>query len=466
MNEKIKLNCHLWYSDNPGNKVGGVITFIPEEGIRLNLFNRFNQDFRSTNSIFGITSQNNKVTLKNIIKINELEFIAKDLFIGDNLADIDINFNYFLVNFSLLEEWSELTHFSISNEDNLSNPPFISEGDKIIKKFYYEFPKIKKVIINNFQISLISIVNTHTTYFKKSSVELKAYIKIEGIENSLQYNEAIDIIDIIQNFLTLGIGIPIKIQELKGFRTENEKMKKIEIYRSQKGTNFRTNIHQLRMNFQLTDIKDDFENILKTWFEKNIKLKSIINLYFGVLYSPFLYSEHEFLSLCQALEVYCRINCDNYYLDDTTYEQMYSDLCEYLNGNIKNSGKNLKEKYNLQKDLLDHLKKGTFKYANEYSLRKKLKVITNKFKKILEDLPYNCVKKIDLIAKVRNYFTHYTEELREEVENIIGKERELALGLRQMLEACMLSEIKIPEKQIKQRLQNRYEGFNFIYWDH
>ncbi|KKK66259.1 hypothetical protein LCGC14_2965900, partial [marine sediment metagenome] len=184
-------------------------------------------------------------------------------------------------------------------------------------------------------------------------------------------------------------------------------MKKIEIYRSQKGTNFRTNIHQLRMNFQLSDIKDDFENILKTWFEKNTKLKSIINLYFGVLYSPFLYSEHEFLSLCQALEVYCRINCDNYYLDDTTYEQMYSDLCEYLNGNIKNSGKNLKEKYNLQKDLLDHLKMGTFKYANEYSLRKKLKVITNKFKKILEDLPYNCVKKIDLIAKVRNYFTHY-----------------------------------------------------------
>lgn len=413
-----------------------------------------------------MTSQNKKITLKDIRKINELEFVAKNLFIGDNLTDIDINFNHILVNFSLLEKWSEITHFFISDEDKLSNPPFISEGDKIIKKFFYEFPEIKKVIINNFQISLISIINTNTTNLKKSSIELKAYIKIEGVEKNLQYNEIIDIIDIIQNFLTLGIGMPIRIQELKGFRKENEKIKTFEIFRSQKGINFRTYIHPLRMNFQLTDIKDDFENILKIWFEKNKKLKSIINLYFGVLYSPFLYSEHEFLSLCQALEVYCRINCDNYYLNDMTYKQMYSDLCEYLNGNIKDLKKNLKEKYNLQKDLIDHLKKGTFKYANEYSLRKKLKTITNKYKNILENLPWNCVKKIDLITKVRNYFTHYTEELKEELKNVIGREREFALGLRQMLEACILSEIKIPEKQIKQRLKNRYEGFNFIYWNH
>lgn len=76
------------------------------------------------------------------------------------------------------------------------------------------------------------------------------------------------------------------------------------------------------------------------------------------------------------------------------------------------------------------------------------------------------MKKIDLITKVRNYFTHYTEELKEELKNVIGREREFALGLRQMLEACILSEIKIPEKQIKQRLKNRYEGFNFMYWNH
>ncbi len=465
MNEEIKLNCILWHSDYSDNKVAGIITFIPEKGIKLKLINKFNQDFKSINRIFGVTSEKERITLNDIRKKSELKFVAKDLFIGDNLTDIDINFNHILVNFSFLEEWSEITRFFISDEDKLSNPLFISEGDKIIKKFSYEFPEIKKVIINNFQISLISIINTKTTYLKKSSIELKAYIKIEGVDNNLQYNESIDIIDTIQNFLTLGIGVPIKIQELKGLRKENGKIKTFEIFRNQKGAKFRANIHPLRMNFQLTDIKDDFENILKMWFEKSKELKSTINLYFGVLYSPLLYSEHEFLSLCQALEVYCRINLDNYYLDDTTYEQMYSDLCEYLNGNIKVLKKNLKEKYNLQKDLIVHLKKGTFKYANEYSLRKKLKTIINKYINILENLPWNCVKKIDLIANVRNYFTHYTEELREKVKNVIGKERELALGLKQMLEVCILSEIKIPEKQIEQRLKTRYEEFKFIYWD-
>ncbi len=52
-----------------------------------------------------------------------------------------------LVSFTFLEEWSEITYFSVSDEDKLSNPPFISEGDKIIRKFSYEFPEIKKANI-------------------------------------------------------------------------------------------------------------------------------------------------------------------------------------------------------------------------------------------------------------------------------------------------------------------------------
>ena len=66
MNEKIKLNCILWHSDYPDNRVAGIITFIPEEGIKLNLFKRFNQNFRSTKRIFGVTTKNKKITLKDI----------------------------------------------------------------------------------------------------------------------------------------------------------------------------------------------------------------------------------------------------------------------------------------------------------------------------------------------------------------------------------------------------------------
>lgn len=52
--------------------------------------------------------------------------------------------------------------------------------------------------------------------------------------------------------------------------------------------------------------------------------------------------------------------------------QLRNDLCEFLNGNIDGLHKNLRDKYELQRGFIDHLKKGTLKYANEYSLRKKL----------------------------------------------------------------------------------------------
>lgn len=312
---------------------------------------------------------------------------------------------------------------------------------------------------------MVSKLNANIKYFKKSSFKIKAYIKINSIENSLLYSELIKIIDRLQNFITLGISIPIKVQKLVGFIEINNEELKIDIFRSHKGGNFIDHIHPLRMNFQLNDIKDNFNNILNAWFEKYERLKPIFNLYFGVLYSPFIYIEHEFLSLCQALEVYCRINCDNYYLPENDFKKIYDELCQYLDGNIKGLTKNLKEKHTLDRSFIEHLKKGTFKYANEYSFKKKLKTIASKYNDILKDLPYNCLDKINLIADTRNYFTHYTKELRDKAKVALGKEKELALGLREMLEVCLLSEINIPKDHIKKRLKNRYAGFNFIYWN-
>ncbi len=465
MNKKVELNCYLWHPENPDNKIASNIIFLPEEGIKIDSFSQFTPNFITIDRLYGVYSENKKITLKHVRKIRELEYFASDLFIGNHFTSKNIEFDSMVVNFSLLEEWSEITNFDVSDESKLHNPPYISEGDEINKKFSYTFPRINKIKIKNFEISFVSKLDTNIKYFKKSSIKTKAYIKINSIEKSLLYNEFIKIIDILQNFITLGISIPIKVQELEGFIEINNEELKIDIFRSQKGRNFEDHIHPLRMNFQLKDITDNLEKILKAWFAMYESLKPILNLYFGVLYSPFIYSEHEFLSLCQALEVYCRINCDNYYLSENDFKKIYDELCQYLDGNIKGLTKNLKEKHNLDRSFIDHLKKGTFKYANEYSLNKKLKTIAMRYNDILKSLPHNCLNKIGLIADTRNYFTHYTEELRKKVEPVLGKEKELALGLREMLEVCLLSEISIPKVNIIKRLKNRYAGYNFTYWN-
>jgi len=428
------------------------------------LLSKFENNNEPRDRIFGVTRDNKEITLTKIIKVSELEYIALELFIGIHLINENHKFNKILVYFSHLEDWSEITRLCVSTKHKKSNPPYLSEGDEIEIRLNYQYPKIRKVKLNNLEISLKYTLSTDHIYLKMFSLKIKPYFEIQCVQEVCSYKEFIYIIKKLQYFLTLGIGTPIKIQEMYGYIENYGQTKEIKIVKSQISSNFEDYIHPYRMNFRLTDISDNFENILKIWFRKYEKLREICNLYFSVLYSPFLYTEYEFLSLCQALEVYCRINCDNFYLLDEKFNQIYNDLCQYLNGNLEGLKDNLKNKYNLERNFVEHLKKGTFKYANEYSFRNKLKSIENKYKNIFENLSLNNIN-LNIIANLRNYFTHYTDELKERVRKYIGREKEFALSLRQMLEVCLLNEINIPIELIKKRLKVRYESYNIVYWN-
>jgi hypothetical protein len=115
MNKKIKLKCYLWHPENLDDKIAGNITFLPEEEIKIDLFSKFEIDFETSDRLYGISSDSKEITLKDVIKFRELEYYAKDLFIGTHFRGDKIEFRSMNVNFSLLEEWSEITNFEISD---------------------------------------------------------------------------------------------------------------------------------------------------------------------------------------------------------------------------------------------------------------------------------------------------------------------------------------------------------------
>ena len=93
----------------------------------------------------------------------------------------------------------------------------------------------------------------------------------------------------------------------------------------------RDRLYPYDMLFTFKDISDRFEILLKNWFEKADTLGPVYDLYFGTLYNPRMYLQHQFLSLIQAIEVYHRRKFEGKYLSDDDYEPIYEKFEEFIN---------------------------------------------------------------------------------------------------------------------------------------
>jgi len=169
------------------------------------------------------------------------------------------------------------------------------------------------------------------------------------------------------------------------------------------------------------------------FYKKAEELKPLYHLYFEIFHNPNLYPRNKFLSLTQALEAYFRIEHDEKYISDDEYhEGYYKQLC-----------KNIPE--NLPNDFKSHLKKGTFYYANEFSLRKKLKTILDEHESIFSNIPGDIKSEIDTLVNTRNYLIHHDESITDCDTSRIP---EFSKILKLIIETILLRQIEIPKKQI------------------
>jgi hypothetical protein len=88
------------------------------------------------------------------------------------------------------------------------------------------------------------------------------------------------------------------------------------------------------------------------------------------------------------------------------------------------------------------------KYGNEYSLRKRLKQLIDKYP-VVSTFIHNRKQFVDDVVKTRNYMTHYDEHLKGEAKTSWDL-YELLTQLRHLLEVCLLSEIGIPTVKVEE----------------
>lgn len=339
----------------------------------------------------------------------------------------DIRFKEISVRYANLEEWAAFKNLDVERNSNPfqlkisynRHNPITVKNDQYKFEFNpYLSQKYKVGRINLCEIVKITISSTQC---KRS---IGDFAKIVGH---------------IQDFLTLAIGNPTFPVEIKDFHHNTD------IFYPVIGWSHETKkIYGHEMLFTLPKIQGRLSIFINNWLEKANALGPVFDLYFSTLYNPHLYTESTFLSLIQAIETYHRRRFGGKYQADKKYkENLYRNFIEAIPESTN-------------RDFKQSLINGKLKYANEYSLRKRLKelikyLIGNDLGFLVNKASYKAF--INKVYNTRNYLTHYDESLRRKA--VKGNELfTLTVRLRAILEIFLLEELGFKPDSIREIILN------------
>ena len=181
------------------------------------------------------------------------------------------------------------------------------------------------------------------------------------------------------------------------------------------------------------DIASDPERVFKTWFGNAELLRPVRALYFVGIYSD-SFLEGRFLALTQATEAYHRRCRGGKFIDEVEFENRVSKpLLEAIPTDIDRS-------------LRDALRM-RIKYGNDYSLRKRLKLLVEEHTDALGKVLTDVARFVGPIVDYRNSLTHL-EPASDDVRPTAEDRLRYNFVLRLLLELCFLNAMGFSEDEI------------------
>ncbi len=357
--------------------------------------------------------------------------IAERAFIGVHFkATEEIKFKSLSVHYAHLDEWVDKPGFNVDH----------GEEDRGKLTVRYERPDPVKTKVGDYEIAIVIGQGFSYNRLKQVKITQKAWILFSP-EQGRPLDDYLDIIYHVQNFLSLAMTKPTYPLAVHGTTEASretsadgkERYAPVEILYQVPflQTEIRP-LHSPDILFDLPSIQDQFETYITNWINKADLLKPIYDLYFSTLYNPHMFLESWFLSLTQAIETYHRRRFGGKYQSDEEYRDgLYRKFIEVIPPDLDDGFK-------------QSLKRGKLLYANEFSLRKRLRDITDRLSKELAinfiGLEGSREEFANKVHNTRNYLTHYDPEL--ESKAATGQELyNLTIKLRTLLEMCLLEEL-------------------------
>ena len=397
-----------WLPEKPEERYGGILRVEGGKGIELDIIGTF-QDFFSKSGtrlfqpkiILGISTENKPCTLWRAAQYRSTlftqvpvsKFIANRLYYGAHFnSEADLAFRSMRLELTYLEPWLGVNPFGMT---------FSAEEQRLTQ---ITIPKRSNLMFETSILDPVARVGIYygVGYEHKSfqGITLKegASIRVEPAspQPALWYEETRRDLEIL---FTLLIGTPVfptaVTYTVVADATATEKLVPVEMYMSLLHPSIQEEMSPAKMPLPYVVISGSVAALIQRWFANAKDLRPVYDLLSGTQYNTEMYEEARFLSLMQAIETFHRRTEQGHFWEADKYDQW----CQTVPQTFPED---------MPPDLEERLKI-YLHYGNEYSLRKRLKLLFNSLGKFRETIEGNVPDSVNLIVNTRNYLTHYEE---------------------------------------------------------
>lgn len=416
--KSFELFGKWWLPDSPNEEFVGVLKFDAHDRTTLEASSLIRKLFANRidvhKIILGRTIDRQLITLHNCYLEYETEyetgqiegdethyrsvdqrFFVSEFFIGYHFyQESDIEFDQLAILFSNLERWMFSNPISIQNTNDEDYGLDIS----------YNQPKPLTIDFEDIQIRFRAIRNIFTDWNEIANLKVKCQAEFISKDKPLSLRQLHPFVRDLQDFLSLCFGEGAIILSTKGYKESSDSL--VEIFHSSPTRPEKIPLitsESMIFSIKSKEFATKLENHIVAWFSLSQKYQIVRRLLFSSWYVSLSMIEAKFLSLTQAVESYHREKYGGYYLKESEYKKnLYPLLCNTISDME-------------DKEFKDHLKDGTFKYAYQFSLRKRIRDWTEQ---IVENGGFRINflrtkekrrKFAGEITSTRNYFTHYSD---------------------------------------------------------
>ena len=459
LSEPIEKPGFFWLPDDSGNQVPGIL-HISESGeitleisyvykpslsvVKKNRLGHSQSRNRNIERIIGIIDHR-LITLDNCsyIKYNNVlggggvstsTIQAQHAFIGVNYDEgKEVAFSKIVFSVEGLDEWLSVSGFQMENNWDENNG---------LKDAFIHFSPPEEIALNLPDGIELKFTFSEAIPFIPSVTEAriaqKAHISLISQElRPIEY--FLNLIFKLHNFLRFAIDEVVSIDSVTGYSSEMtgklKENKRYEIpikiyYQGPPYSEEKPKIDRSNMLFLYKNVDNQFEEIIIRWIDNYKIHESAFNLYFASKSDVQNYLESEFLSLVQGIEALHRKMSQETQMPEEEFGELIKNI---LKATPDDKEKWIKER---------------LKYANELSLRRRIKLMVDPFKCF-----FNNKKKresfVNKVTNTRNYLTHYDSELETEVSVEVEDLWKLCLKLEALFQLHLLRLIGMDLESIK-----------------
>jgi len=405
-----------WLPDAPDDKQGGVLSFSPEGGIRLQLIGSFHEIGKSQSDeaakcplILGLS---NDCPLGKLVTLHKCmmsgsrvgmpgyhaeEYRVTTAFFGGHFRRQDeLRFFRTRLALSYMRDWVHITGVTLNYS--------VDEGKKLLGcDLHYAYPSPLKARLSDMQLMLSFDAELPALGSREMRLtEQPVFDAVLDVEADLRQLCEVAI-GPLRNLLTLATDRPNSVTDLTVFSRHavdlhgaSRETKSLRVVYQGAG-NIAQSTRALMppdMLFTFADIPHDFEVFATKWMTMSAKLQTSFQVFFGAKYNRTMYLTSQLLSVSQALESFHRLQFSNEVLSQEDHKRRIEEIV----GSVP-------EKH--RKWTRERLK-----YSNEPSLRERLHNLLEDVPQVMQPLIGKDTKKfVQKVIATRNFFVHRDPKL-------------------------------------------------------